>query len=158
MCVTLVSLVKQTEISNELYVFMDYCCVCDLTAFAFRRGTKGKDISTIKSLRVLRVLRPLKTIKRLPKLKVLLQSSRFGLFWFSQTGWVGDLWFKQEILVSQQCWCSGLCYSVWLCLGTICSAIKENWTCLQHVSLSVNSCLTSRPWVCAVKWDLCLAS
>lgn len=34
------------------------------------RGTKGKDISTIKSLRVLRVLRPLKTIKRLPKLKV----------------------------------------------------------------------------------------
>uniref|UniRef100_A0A8B9LXK6 Voltage-dependent N-type calcium channel subunit alpha n=1 Tax=Astyanax mexicanus TaxID=7994 RepID=A0A8B9LXK6_ASTMX len=33
------------------------------------RGTKGKDISTIKSLRVLRVLRPLKTIKRLPKLK-----------------------------------------------------------------------------------------
>ncbi|GAA6226504.1 voltage-dependent N-type calcium channel subunit alpha-1B isoform X2 [Lates japonicus] len=36
---------------------------------AFHRGTKGKDISTIKSLRVLRVLRPLKTIKRLPKLK-----------------------------------------------------------------------------------------
>lgn len=35
-----------------------------------RRGTKGKDINTIKSLRVLRVLRPLKTIKRLPKLKV----------------------------------------------------------------------------------------
>lgn len=34
------------------------------------RGTKGKDINTIKSLRVLRVLRPLKTIKRLPKLKV----------------------------------------------------------------------------------------
>ncbi len=38
--------------------------------FEFCRGTKGKDISTIKSLRVLRVLRPLKTIKRLPKLKV----------------------------------------------------------------------------------------
>ncbi|KAM9858198.1 LOW QUALITY PROTEIN: calcium channel, voltage-dependent, N type, alpha 1B subunit, a [Aulostomus maculatus] len=40
-----------------------------LTMFMFHRGTKGKDISTIKSLRVLRVLRPLKTIKRLPKLK-----------------------------------------------------------------------------------------
>uniref|UniRef100_A0A8C4HKM8 Voltage-dependent N-type calcium channel subunit alpha n=1 Tax=Dicentrarchus labrax TaxID=13489 RepID=A0A8C4HKM8_DICLA len=39
------------------------------TVLAFYRGTKGKDISTIKSLRVLRVLRPLKTIKRLPKLK-----------------------------------------------------------------------------------------
>lgn len=39
-------------------------------AFHLRRGTKGKDINTIKSLRVLRVLRPLKTIKRLPKLKV----------------------------------------------------------------------------------------
>lgn len=55
------------------------CLVCrlfyknwDLTVFVFHRGTKGKDISTIKSLRVLRVLRPLKTIKRLPKLKVLL--------------------------------------------------------------------------------------
>ncbi len=46
--------------------------MCGLTVFAFHRGTKGKDISTIKSLRVLRVLRPLKTIKRLPKLKVLL--------------------------------------------------------------------------------------
>lgn len=38
--------------------------------FRLHRGTKGKDINTIKSLRVLRVLRPLKTIKRLPKLKV----------------------------------------------------------------------------------------
>lgn len=38
--------------------------------FCLHRGTKGKDINTIKSLRVLRVLRPLKTIKRLPKLKV----------------------------------------------------------------------------------------
>lgn len=38
--------------------------------FHLHRGTKGKDINTIKSLRVLRVLRPLKTIKRLPKLKV----------------------------------------------------------------------------------------
>ncbi|CDQ74776.1 unnamed protein product [Oncorhynchus mykiss] len=37
--------------------------------FFLCRGSKGKDISTIKSLRVLRVLRPLKTIKRLPKLK-----------------------------------------------------------------------------------------
>ncbi|CAB1318637.1 unnamed protein product [Coregonus sp. 'balchen'] len=37
---------------------------------ALCRGTKGKDINTIKSLRVLRVLRPLKTIKRLPKLKL----------------------------------------------------------------------------------------
>lgn len=41
-----------------------------IVSIAFCRGTKGKDISTIKSLRVLRVLRPLKTIKRLPKLKV----------------------------------------------------------------------------------------
>lgn len=45
--------------------------LCGLNIFAVHRGTKGKDISTIKSLRVLRVLRPLKTIKRLPKLKVL---------------------------------------------------------------------------------------
>lgn len=55
------------------YTCVSYSSVCALTVFAFHRGTKGKDISTIKSLRVLRVLRPLKTIKRLPKLKVLLQ-------------------------------------------------------------------------------------
>lgn len=51
-----------------------------LTVFAFFRGTKGKDISTIKSLRVLRVLRPLKTIKRLPKLKVLLNMSASAFY------------------------------------------------------------------------------
>ncbi|XP_026067310.1 calcium channel, voltage-dependent, N type, alpha 1B subunit, a isoform X3 [Carassius auratus] len=65
---------------RDLWNILDFIVVSGaLVAFAFssfmgshqsvNRGTKGKDISTIKSLRVLRVLRPLKTIKRLPKLK-----------------------------------------------------------------------------------------
>ncbi|XP_026102737.1 voltage-dependent N-type calcium channel subunit alpha-1B-like isoform X3 [Carassius auratus] len=65
---------------RDLWNILDFIVVSGaLGAFAFssfmgshlniNRGTKGKDISTIKSLRVLRVLRPLKTIKRLPKLK-----------------------------------------------------------------------------------------
>ncbi|XP_051976308.1 probable voltage-dependent N-type calcium channel subunit alpha-1B [Xyrauchen texanus] len=65
---------------RDLWNILDFIVVSGaLVAFAFssfmgshqsvNRGTKGKDINTIKSLRVLRVLRPLKTIKRLPKLK-----------------------------------------------------------------------------------------
>ncbi|KAK6312970.1 hypothetical protein J4Q44_G00163170 [Coregonus suidteri] len=61
---------------RDLWNILDFIVVSGaLVAFAFSppqgvpRGSKGKDISTIKSLRVLRVLRPLKTIKRLPKLK-----------------------------------------------------------------------------------------
>ncbi|XP_016130712.1 calcium channel, voltage-dependent, N type, alpha 1B subunit, a [Sinocyclocheilus grahami] len=65
---------------RDLWNILDFIVVSGaLVAFTFssfmgshqsvNRGTKGKDISTIKSLRVLRVLRPLKTIKRLPKLK-----------------------------------------------------------------------------------------
>ncbi len=50
------------------------------------RGTKGKDINTIKSLRVLRVLRPLKTIKRLPKLKVISYCLVFP--WLTVFPWV----------------------------------------------------------------------
>ncbi|XP_041094438.1 voltage-dependent N-type calcium channel subunit alpha-1B-like [Polyodon spathula] len=65
---------------RDLWNILDFIVVSGaLVAFAFSsfmgahqsvaRGTKGKDLNTIKSLRVLRVLRPLKTIKRLPKLK-----------------------------------------------------------------------------------------
>ncbi|XP_041825615.1 voltage-dependent N-type calcium channel subunit alpha-1B [Melanotaenia boesemani] len=65
---------------RDLWNILDFIVVSGaLVAFAcsslmgsqqsVARGTKGKDINTIKSLRVLRVLRPLKTIKRLPKLK-----------------------------------------------------------------------------------------
>ncbi|XP_039514892.1 calcium channel, voltage-dependent, N type, alpha 1B subunit, a isoform X5 [Pimephales promelas] len=65
---------------RDLWNILDFIVVSGaLVAFTFssfmgshqsvNRGTKGKDINTIKSLRVLRVLRPLKTIKRLPKLK-----------------------------------------------------------------------------------------
>nr|XP_061800247.1 voltage-dependent N-type calcium channel subunit alpha-1B-like [Nerophis lumbriciformis] len=65
---------------RDLWNILDFIVVTGaLVAFAcsslmgsqqsVARGTKGKDINTIKSLRVLRVLRPLKTIKRLPKLK-----------------------------------------------------------------------------------------
>ncbi|KAM9322783.1 voltage-dependent N-type calcium channel subunit alpha-1B [Pholidichthys leucotaenia] len=66
---------------RDLWNILDFIVVSGaLVAFAcsqlqsnctlnLHRGTKGKDINTIKSLRVLRVLRPLKTIKRLPKLK-----------------------------------------------------------------------------------------
>lgn len=59
-----------------------------LTVFVLCRGTKGKDISTIKSLRVLRVLRPLKTIKRLPKLKVLHHAPVSPFFTYSY--WAQD--------------------------------------------------------------------
>lgn len=56
---------------KRLVMLISHTTLPELTAlFNPHRGTKGKDINTIKSLRVLRVLRPLKTIKRLPKLKV----------------------------------------------------------------------------------------
>lgn len=64
--------INNTEKNLMNYMLFVDNSMCSLTVFASHRGTKGKDISTIKSLRVLRVLRPLKTIKRLPKLKVLL--------------------------------------------------------------------------------------
>ncbi|CAG5867207.1 unnamed protein product, partial [Menidia menidia] len=57
---------------NNVLKYLDYVFTGVFTfemVIKVRRGTKGKDINTIKSLRVLRVLRPLKTIKRLPKLK-----------------------------------------------------------------------------------------